>query len=62
LEQPFEDRLEAAPVKMAALALKDATDLVEQKQKWTRLLTVCLYALTMRLLFRVAGQSVVVRI
>jgi hypothetical protein len=31
LEQPFEDRLEERRVKMAALALKDATDLVEQK-------------------------------
>jgi hypothetical protein len=31
LEQPFEDRLEERWVKMAALALKDATVLVEQK-------------------------------
>jgi hypothetical protein len=34
LEQPFEDRLEERRVKMAALALKDATDLVEQKLRY----------------------------
>jgi hypothetical protein len=33
LKQPFEDRLEERRVKMAALALKDTTDLVEQKLK-----------------------------
>jgi hypothetical protein len=33
LEQPFEDTLEGVRVKTAALALKDATDLVEQKQR-----------------------------
>jgi hypothetical protein len=33
LEQPFEDRLEEQRVKMAALTLKDATALVEQKLK-----------------------------
>jgi hypothetical protein len=33
LEQPFEDGLEERRVKMATLALKDATDLVEQKLK-----------------------------
>jgi hypothetical protein len=33
LEQPFEDRLEERRVKMAALALKDSTALVEQKVK-----------------------------
>ena len=33
LEQPFEDRLEERRVKLAALALKDTTALVEQKQK-----------------------------
>jgi hypothetical protein len=31
LERPFEDRLEERRVKMSALALKDATDLVEQE-------------------------------
>ncbi|MDR0689610.1 MAG: hypothetical protein LBG08_05015, partial [Spirochaetaceae bacterium] len=31
LEQPFEDRLEERRVKMAALALKEVTALVEQK-------------------------------
>ncbi|MDR2740301.1 MAG: hypothetical protein LBB68_10790, partial [Treponema sp.] len=36
LEQPFEDRLEERRVKMAALALKDATDLVEQKVQMGR--------------------------
>jgi transposase InsO family protein len=36
LEQPFEDRLEERRVRMAALTLKDATDLVEQKQKMDR--------------------------
>jgi hypothetical protein len=36
LEQPFEDRLEEHRVKAAALALKDRTDLVEQKQKMDR--------------------------
>jgi hypothetical protein len=36
LEQPFEDRLEERRVKMAALALKDATDLVGQKQMMDR--------------------------
>jgi hypothetical protein len=36
LEQPFEDRLEERRVKMAALALKDTTDLVEQKLKMDR--------------------------
>jgi hypothetical protein len=36
LEQPFEDRLEERRVKAAALALKDRTDLVEQKQKMDR--------------------------
>jgi hypothetical protein len=33
LKQPFEDRLEERRVKMATLALKDATDLAEQKLK-----------------------------
>jgi hypothetical protein len=33
LEQPVEDRLEERRVKMAALTLKDTTDLVEQKLK-----------------------------
>jgi hypothetical protein len=33
LEQPFEDKLEERRVKMAALALKDTTALVEQKQQ-----------------------------
>jgi transposase InsO family protein len=33
LEQPFEDRLEERRIKMAALALKDTTVLVEQKLK-----------------------------
>jgi hypothetical protein len=36
LEQPFEDRLEERRVKMAALALKDSTALVEQKLKMDR--------------------------
>jgi hypothetical protein len=36
LEQPFEDRLEEHRVKTAALALKDRTDLVEQKRKMDR--------------------------
>ncbi|MDR1987102.1 MAG: hypothetical protein LBP88_09070, partial [Treponema sp.] len=36
LEQPFEDRLEERRVKMAALALKDSTALVEQKVKMDR--------------------------
>jgi hypothetical protein len=33
LEQPFEDTLEERRVKLAALALKEARDLVEQKLK-----------------------------
>ena len=33
LEQPFQDILEEKRVKTAALALKDTTSLVEQKQK-----------------------------
>jgi hypothetical protein len=33
LEQPFEDRLEEVRVKTAALALKDTTAPVEQKQR-----------------------------
>jgi hypothetical protein len=33
LEQPFEDKLEEKRVKMAALALKGVTDVVEQKVK-----------------------------
>jgi hypothetical protein len=36
LEQPFEDKLEEKRVKTAALNLKDATSLVEQKQKMDR--------------------------
>jgi hypothetical protein len=36
LEQPFEERLEERWVKMAALALKDSTALVEQKLKMDR--------------------------
>jgi transposase InsO family protein len=36
LELPFEDRLEDRRVKLAALALKEATALVEQKQRMDR--------------------------
>jgi hypothetical protein len=62
LEQPFEDTLEAARVKTAALALKERTDLVEQKQMMNRAfdnLLAC--AQRMYPSFRVAEQIAMVR-
>jgi hypothetical protein len=61
LEQPFEDRLEERWVKMAALALKNATDLVEQKVKMDRAVDSLLNPPTVCRYFRIAEQEAMVK-